>query len=198
MRSFILAILIAAAWPTAHAQSSLPPCPTDSSVVWTNCVGSILRDDGAGYTGGWKDDKWHGQGLLISPKGHALAEGVWRDDIATIAGDRYKYVEHTETQSFFVLIGSIRQEGTFRRAWIVNAYNEPQRKFGWMSGKLLERFDCTNERTQRLTASFFSGSFGSGELMDSVGEGEWEYVYPDSAGESVMKYVCGHKLPKNK
>jgi hypothetical protein len=198
MRSFFLVIFIAASWPDALAQSSLPPCATDSSVVWTNCVGSILRDDGGGYTGGWKDDKWYGQGLLISPKGNTLAEGVWRDDIVAISGVRYKYVDATEEQSFFVLIGSIRQEGTFRRAWQVNAYNEPQVNFGWMSGKLLKRFDCTNERTQLITASFFSESFGTGELMHSFGEAAWEYVYPNSAGESLMKYVCGYKLPKNK
>lgn len=35
MRPFFLVILIAASWPDALAQSSLPPCPKDSSVGWT-------------------------------------------------------------------------------------------------------------------------------------------------------------------
>jgi hypothetical protein len=46
MRSFFLVIFIAAAWPTADVQSSLPPCPKDSSVVWTTCFDSLIWDDG--------------------------------------------------------------------------------------------------------------------------------------------------------
>ena len=44
MRSFFLVILIAASWPDALAQSSLPPCPKDSSIGWTNCVGWTTPD----------------------------------------------------------------------------------------------------------------------------------------------------------
>ncbi len=45
MRSFFLVIVIAAAWPNAHAQSSLASCPKVSSVVWTIFFDSFLQDD---------------------------------------------------------------------------------------------------------------------------------------------------------
>jgi hypothetical protein len=198
MRSFFLVILIAAAWPTADAQSSLPPCPNDSSIVWTNCSGVAAWDHGTAYIGEWKDDKRYGQGSLISPKGHTLAEGIWRDDTVATSGGRWRLVAVTETHALFVLMDSIRQEGAFRRAWTVRAYNEPHQDYRWLSAKTLERFDCADERVQVISATLFSGPFGSGAPLDSLGKTEWSYVPPGSAFESVMKNVCGYKLPNNK
>jgi len=54
---------------TTNAQSSLPPCPTDTSVVWTNCFGTHTLPNGAKYVGEWKDDKPNGQGTYTSPDG---------------------------------------------------------------------------------------------------------------------------------
>ena len=200
MRSFFLVILVAAAWPTADAQSSLPPCPEDSPVAWTNCFGSFTWDNGTTYTGEWKDDKYYGQGSLISHKGYILAEGTWRDDTVATSGGRWKRVASSANFSLFVLMDSIRQEGAFRRAWTVRAYNEPQQDYRWLSAKSLERFDCADERVQVISATLFSGPFGSGapSPLDSLGKAEWSYVPPGSAFESLMKNVCGYKLPNNK
>jgi hypothetical protein len=198
MRPFFLAILIAAAWPTAHTQSSLPSCPNDSSAIWTNCVGTHIFDDRTQYVGGWKDNKFFGQGALISGNGYTLAEGVWRHDTVATAGGRWKRAAFSDTTSFFVLMDSIRQEGPFRRAWTLRAFNEPHENFRWLSQRVLERFDCINERSQQVTAHSYSGSFGSGKPLDSLGEANWQYVVPGSVFEYVTKYVCNYPLPKRK
>jgi len=44
-----------------------------------------------------------------------------------------------------------------------------------------------------VSASVFSGSFGSGKLLDSFDESKWDYVGPGTAFSDVMKYVCDYK-----
>ena len=48
---------------------ALPNCPSDISVRWHNCFGTINYNDGAQYVGEWKDDKYHGQGTYTYPNG---------------------------------------------------------------------------------------------------------------------------------
>lgn len=78
MRRLLLAILIATAWVDAHARSSLPPCPTDTSVIWTNCFGTVIHASGQMYVGEVRDGKWNGQGTYTWPDG-AKYVGEWRD-----------------------------------------------------------------------------------------------------------------------
>jgi len=48
------------------AQSTLPPCPQG---VWTNCFGTLRYNNGAIYSGGWKDGTPHGQGTYTYADG---------------------------------------------------------------------------------------------------------------------------------
>lgn len=63
----------------ASAQSSLPLCPTDTSVVWTNCFGVLKSPDGENYVGEWKDGKKNGHGTTLSSSG-AMYIGEYKDD----------------------------------------------------------------------------------------------------------------------
>ena len=103
MTRFFAVLLLVTAWLDAHAQSSLPPCPTDTSVVRTNCFGTYTfpsgekyvgewKDDerngrgtntfpsGAKYVGEYKDDERNGQGIQYNPNGSVKESGMWRDD----------------------------------------------------------------------------------------------------------------------
>ena len=61
-----------------NAESALPPCPGDTSSVWTNCFGTYTWPTGAKYAGEWKDDKRNGQGTYTWPTG-AKYVGEYKD-----------------------------------------------------------------------------------------------------------------------
>jgi S1-C subfamily serine protease len=63
----------------ASAQSRLPPCPSDTSVRWHDCFGTIRFNDGETYVGEWRNDKRNGQGTTTFPDGHRYV-GEYRDD----------------------------------------------------------------------------------------------------------------------
>ena len=54
IRSVFLVLLLSAAESWA-----LPPCPSDTGVIWTNCQGSYTDARGNKYVGEWKDGKRH-------------------------------------------------------------------------------------------------------------------------------------------
>ena len=45
--------------------SSLPLCPEDHTTVWHDCFGSYLYDGGEMYSGDWKDNLYHGNGVFF-------------------------------------------------------------------------------------------------------------------------------------
>jgi hypothetical protein len=60
IRFLLLCLLPVAGW----AQSSLPPCPSDTRAVWHNCFGVNAFPNGARYVGEFKQDKRNGQGVF--------------------------------------------------------------------------------------------------------------------------------------
>lgn len=73
-RLLLLSILPTAGW----AQSSFPPCPSDTRVLWHKCFGTFTGTDGERYVGEWQDDKFHGQGVYTFPSGERYV-GEFRD-----------------------------------------------------------------------------------------------------------------------
>jgi hypothetical protein len=195
MIRLVIVLLLAAAWLDSHAQS-LPECSEEKPFYeWSGCVGTYTYPDGTQYVGGFASGESRGRGTLISAKGHTLVDGRWLDDVTVDSGGgRWRYVSDGSKAYFFVLINSIRQEGAFRRAWLMTAYKEPNPKYGWLSARELSRFDCGNERYQVVQASNYAGSWGEGDLLDSFGQGEWKYTQPGTVFADVAQYVCGYKL----
>jgi hypothetical protein len=50
----------------ASPQSSLPPCPSNTS-VWNRCIGTYTWPDDKNYVGEWKDGKPNGHGTETRP-----------------------------------------------------------------------------------------------------------------------------------
>ena len=99
IRSLLLLLPLSAA-----AQSSLPPCPSDTRLLWTNCTGQLhfisgekyygsfnngvfhgegvfIHADGRRYVGEWKSGKRDGQGIEYSPSGTPIQSGQWSADV---------------------------------------------------------------------------------------------------------------------
>lgn len=47
----------------------LPRCPSDKSVLWTNCKGRVTLDSGDLYVGGWKNGQTYCTIIFIDKHG---------------------------------------------------------------------------------------------------------------------------------
>jgi len=195
MSRIFIALLLATAWLDGHAQSSLPPCPAEPLANWTDCFGTYTFDDGAQYVGGYKDNAQFGSGALISPKGHLLVAGVWKNDrTVTVSGSRWFLVSRSGIGVTFVAMDSIREEESMRRVWVMATLNEPMTQFKTLSIRNLLKFDCPNERFQTVSANSFAGPFGSGDTSPSWTDEKWQYVAPGSAFAPLLRFVCDYQL----
>lgn len=52
---------------SSQAAWALPPCPSDTDAVWSDCFGFFTLDDGSTYVGEWKDNNFHGIGTFSWP-----------------------------------------------------------------------------------------------------------------------------------
>ena len=120
------------------------------------------------------------------------------EETVVTLGGRWFWAGNSGYSSVFVLTESIRQDGMFRRAWVINAYSERNLEGGFLSARGLKEFDCADERIQNVTQTNFSGAFATGDTLASMDEGEWTFVAPGTAYSAVMKYVCDYKLTPGK
>jgi len=65
---------------SCFAQSSLPPCPRDRNVFWTNCFGTYTFANGDKYVGEFKENKYHGQGTFTHANGDKYVGGYKEDE----------------------------------------------------------------------------------------------------------------------
>lgn len=194
MSRIVLALLFSVAWLDARAQPALPPCSGEPLANWTDCFGTFTFEDGMRYDGGYKDNFQFGIGALSSLKGHLLVAGFWQDDrLVTVSGNRWFLASRSGVGVTFVAVDSIREEGSFRRAWVMAALNEPMSQRKTLSIRSLLKFDCPNERYQTITANSFAGPFGSGDTSPSWTSEKWEYVAPGSAVAPLLGFVCGYE-----
>jgi len=63
-------------------KNRLPPCPTDTNVVWDACFGTIILSDNEKYAGDHHNNLYHGWGTYYFSNGDVYV-GEWRD------GNRY-------------------------------------------------------------------------------------------------------------
>ena len=70
MSRVLVTFLIVFALLDAHAQSSLPPCPNDTSLTWTNCFGTATYANGDKYVGEFSDGKRNGRGTYTFVSGN--------------------------------------------------------------------------------------------------------------------------------
>jgi len=70
---FVLGLLLAS---SAVAQSHLPQCPADTSVLWNNCEGVLTMPNGDKYVGEFRDGKPNGQGVITWTNGSKYVGGI--------------------------------------------------------------------------------------------------------------------------
>jgi hypothetical protein len=93
-------------------------------------------------------------------------------------------------QDFYIDKDTIRKDGNLRKVWSVN--NLKQRdKYGGMSYRGRDEFDCKSERKRTLSVSLHSEPMADGKILfDEQGSGEWTDVPPDTPMARILKIVC--------
>lgn len=68
-RATIMSLCVAMFVGPAVAQSSLSPCPAETSVAWTDCFGTFAYGNGTEYVGEFRNNMRNGKGTFTYPDG---------------------------------------------------------------------------------------------------------------------------------
>ena len=176
------------------AASALPPCPSDTDAVWTNCFGADTFPDGEKYVGGWKDNQRNGQGTFTWPDGQKYI-GEFKDDEMNGQGiftwpNGQKYIGEFKDGK-----GNGQGTQTFSSGqkyvgeWKDHVRNG-QGTHTWPSGQKYLGQWKDHVRNGQGTQTFSSGQKYIGQWKDDKVNGQGYYVWPDGAAE-FCDYIDG-------
>ena len=121
--------------------------------------------------------------LMVLSSGPAYAEWV---ALGTSNSEMTVYVDPD----------SIRRKGDLVKMWHLYDFKTALKKAPepYLSNRGQDEFDCVDERTRKLSETYFSGNMGRGEQVYSNSEGtRWEPVAPGSVGQVMWKVACDKK-----
>ena len=94
--------------------------------------------------------------------------------------------------TFYVDFERIRKVGGYVYYWQMTDYLKP--KNGYFSSKFYIQGDCKLFRMKDVSALFYKEPMGKGPGLDVEIQGKygnWKYPPPNTAGEEILKLVCG-------
>lgn len=117
--------------------------------------------------------------LSILCTGPAYAEWVY------VTGD-------DETGStIYVDPDTIRRNGNLVKMWDLRDRKTME---GYGSIKSQFEYDCAEDRQRKLASLMLSGHMGRGKvIVNSLDEGKWNPIVPDSVNKTLWKYACDKK-----
>ena len=119
--------------------------------------------------------------LLVLSSGPAYAEWV------SIGANKQKGM------TVYVNPDTIRLKGDVVKMWSLNDYKTIQTgpSASYLSYKVQSEYDCAEERIRKLSATFFSGNMGGGNVVYvQSNEGKWQPVEPGSLGQNEWDVAC--------
>ena len=104
-------------------------------------------------------------------------------------GEWVKVSENSEIV-FYLDKATIRKDGDFRRAWVMQDLKTRDTD-GELSRRILDEYDCKNERWRILSISTHSQGMAKGDiLVSSSYSGGWNEITPETAAETKLKMAC--------
>jgi hypothetical protein len=87
---------------------------------------------------------------------------------------------------------TIRRRGDLAKMWSLFDSETTQELQGkrYLSFQQHSEYDCVEERTRILSATFFSGHMGNGDVVSTAGKTEWYTVGPGSVNQWLWKIAC--------
>ena len=100
-----------------------------------------------------------------------------------------------ETATTYADSGTIRRSGTTVKMWHLLDYEIARRIEGirpYLSIKMLDEYDCAQQRTRTLSILLHAANMGAGEVLGSVNDpGDWRPVLPDTLVQTLREFACG-------
>lgn len=85
---------------------------------------------------------------------------------------------------------TIRKDGHLRRVWVLQELKK-RGKYGEMSRRALEEYNCAEERFRALQISFHTDPMARGSRVVSDNDpSDWHYIPPSTGGAVIVKFVC--------
>jgi len=135
--------------------------------------------------------------LLIGMQGTSLADS--RDASTKLNEDRnsfnpepkwFEVGRHVNGDTYFIDLISLKKNGDDIYSWELTNYSVPS-KVGSRSALLYFESKCNTPKKRRiLSATFYKGLMGAGEINSLVQEQGWEYPVPGSINDMVMAFIC--------
>ena len=97
---------------------------------------------------------------------------------------------HVNGDTYFIDLISLKKNGDDIYSWELTNYSVPS-KVGSRSALLYFESKCNTPKKRRiLSATFYKGLMGAGEINSLVQEQGWEYPVPGSINDMVMAFIC--------
>ena len=110
--------------------------------------------------------------------------------VAAPAWAAWVKVDETDTGSYYIDPTTVRKNGQFRKVWQVHDLKQ-RAKSGEMSQRVLWEFDCKEGRFRFLSFSTHFEPKATGRTLVSESDtDDWDAVSPNTAAETVLKFVC--------
>ncbi|HYF18464.1 MAG TPA: surface-adhesin E family protein [Ramlibacter sp.] len=115
--------------------------------------------------------------------------------LAPLAGQaQWVSYAQTESGSFFLDPGSVRQEGPRTLVWRLFELQQ-RRGDGVQSGKALVELDCAAGSYRYLRTFHYGGSMGHGQYIGSAAVHPPEPISPGSVVDELARRVCPRPAP---
>jgi hypothetical protein len=102
-----------------------------------------------------------------------------------------------EDADFYVKTDSIKRKGYMVTFWEIINFTSVQKngETEYSSMKVKTEMNCNTEEEKHLFTAVYSGSMGSGNLVDSykTNKAGFDEIIPDTIAHSVLKFVCSKK-----
>jgi hypothetical protein len=103
--------------------------------------------------------------------------------------------ENVDLDTIYVDIETIRRRGELAEVWVMTDSKLAKRFLDtntfYLSVRQLQQFNCDEERSRILNATWFSSNMGKGTMIDTLTkEGQWNPLPPGSVGRRLMEVIC--------
>jgi hypothetical protein len=122
--------------------------------------------------------------------GLLLAQPVWAEwkNIETV-----NIGTKSEAEIYAKLEGS-HVTGKTARMWFLFDFKFPQKSSTqqFKSIRVLDEYDCAEERKRTLSLSMFSKGMGDGPPFSNSDKAtDWSYIAPATTGHTILRMLCG-------
>jgi hypothetical protein len=103
--------------------------------------------------------------------------------------------DNVDLDTIYVDIETIRRKGELAEVWVMTDSKLAKRFLDtnsfYLSVRQLQQFNCDEERSRILNATWFSSNMGKGTMIDTLTkEGQWNPLPPGSVGRRLMEVIC--------